>query len=59
MAANFRINDVVKLNVAPPQGPINKIQFNDDGEIEYLVNWTDTNGDEQARWFKESELMLA
>lgn len=58
MAANFKINDVVKLNVTPPQGPISKIQFNDAGEIEYLIEWTDAEGVSQIRWFKESELTL-
>lgn len=58
MAANFKIDDVVKLNIVPPQGPISKIQFSPEGEIEYLVSWTDVNGDYQIRWFKESELTL-
>lgn len=59
MAAAFKINDVVKLNVTPPQGAVEKLQFNDLGEIEYLISWIDANGDSQTRWFKESELMLA
>lgn len=59
MAATFKINDVVKVNVNPPQGSVEKLQFNDLGEIEYLISWVDTNGNSQTRWFKESELMLA
>lgn len=59
MAAAFKINDVVKLNITPPQGPVEKLQFNDLGEIEYLISWTDGDGNPQTRWFKESELTPA
>jgi hypothetical protein len=58
MAANFQIGNIVRLNVAPPQGAVTKIQFNDAGEIEYLIEWTDAEGESQIRWFKESELTL-
>lgn len=57
MAAAFSINAEVKVNITTPQGTVKKIQFNDLGEIEYLVVWTDVSGDEQTRWFTEDRLI--
>lgn len=59
MAANFALGSVVKINAIAPEGPVKKIQFNDAGEIEYLVIWTDVDGVEQERWFSESALVAA
>lgn len=59
MAANFALNSVVKINAIAPEGPVKKIQFNDLGEIEYLVSWTDVDGVDQERWFPESALIAA
>ena len=59
MAANFALGSVVKLNSVIPEGPVKKIQFNDAGEVEYLVAWTDMDGVSQERWFVESVLAAA
>ena len=56
MAATFSIGAEVKVNILAPQGPVQKIQFNDLGEIEYLILWTDADGNEQSRWFTEDKL---
>lgn len=59
MAANFAIGSVVKLNLVLPEGQVKKIQFNDAGEIEYLVSWADVDGANQERWFLESSLVAS
>jgi hypothetical protein len=59
MAAAFPINSEVKVNIPAPQGSVKKIQFNDLGEIEYLIIWTDADGNEQTRWFTEDSLIAA
>lgn len=59
MAANFKKGDVVKLNTVVPQGPVLDIQVNPEGEIIYLIAWTDAEGSEQIRWFSEAQLVSA
>ena len=61
MAALFKRGDKVVLAAAivVPSGPIVDIKMNDDGDILYLMEWVDTNGATQARWFAESELTAA
>lgn len=59
MAANFKPGAQVKLNVAPPQGEIVQLSVNQDGDIQYLVEYTDASGDVHQRWFKEDELVGA
>jgi hypothetical protein len=57
MATTFVKNQEVKLNVVVPQGPVQALRMNEDGQFFYLVVWTDANGGEQRRWFKEEELV--
>jgi hypothetical protein len=57
MAATFPLGSIVKVKVNVPEGPINKIRFNDDGLIEYLVSWVDADGVSQERWFLEDSLV--
>ena len=59
MAAAFSIGEQVKVNIVVPQGPVQKIQFNNSGEIEYLIAWTDSDGTKQSRWFTEDSLIAA
>ena len=58
MAANFKRGDMVVLASAAvvPTGPVQDIKMDDEGGIVYLMGWVDADGNEQARWFKETEL---
>ncbi|NBW18155.1 MAG: hypothetical protein EBR82_60290 [Caulobacteraceae bacterium] len=57
MAANFKINDEVRLNKPAPQGSILQLGVDQEGNISYLVLWTDAEGNTQQRWFKEDDLV--
>ena len=59
MAASFKIGNEVKLNVAPPQGKVVQLAVDQDGNIQYLVEFNDAQGVSQQRWFKEDELVGA
>lgn len=56
MATMFRKGDTVKLIVAVPQGPVEALRMDEDGNVQYLVSWTDVNGVAQSRWFDEAQL---
>lgn len=56
MAANFKPGTQVKLNVAPPQGEVQQLSVSQEGDIQYLVEYTDATGEVHQRWFKEDEL---
>jgi len=56
MATAFKKGDVVKLTNVMPQGPVLALRMDDSGVIQYLVEWTDTNGATQQRWFDEDQL---
>jgi hypothetical protein len=47
--------DIVKLKATVPEGPVKALRFNDDGEVEALVEWT-ANGVTEERWFKQDAL---
>lgn len=47
--------DIVKLKATIPEGPVLALRFNDDGEVEALVEWT-ANGTTEQRWFKQDQL---
>ena len=57
MATKFVKGQEVKLNAVVPQGPVIKLRMDEDGQFFYLVMWTDAQGVEQSRWFKEEELV--
>jgi hypothetical protein len=59
MATTFKKGDTVKLNVTVPQGPIDSLRMDEDGNVQYLVSWTDDDGNEQSRWFDEAQLTAA
>lgn len=55
--ATFKKGDAVKLvSVVVPQGPVLGMRMDDDGNVQYLVGWTDADGQEQQRWFDEAQL---
>lgn len=59
MATAFKKGDSVRLKVSVPQGPVQKVRMDDDGNVEYLLAWTDADGNAQERWFAEDALELA
>ena len=59
MATAFKKGDNVKLNTAVPQGPVQALRMDEDGNFFYLVEWTDADGNDQQRWFAESQLVAA
>jgi len=56
MATAFKKGDVVKLTSIVPKGPVLALRMDDNGVIQYLVEWTDANGATQQRWFDEDQL---
>lgn len=56
MAASFKIGQEVQLIAVVPQGPVEQLSVDQDGNIQYLVTYQDNDGDTQSRWFKEDEL---
>jgi hypothetical protein len=56
MATKFKKGDVVKVAAAIPEGPVEAMRMDEDGNVFYFISWTDINGETQQRWFGESEL---
>jgi uncharacterized protein YodC (DUF2158 family) len=56
MPTTFVKNQNVRLKVVTPEGPVAALRMDEDGQFFYLVQWTDTEGESQQRWFKEEEL---
>lgn len=59
MATAFRKGDTVKVNVVTPQGPVLALRMDEEGDVWYLIEWTDAKGAPQQRWFVEGELVAA
>jgi len=57
MATAFKKGDVVKLNQPVPEGPVQAMRMDDEGNVFCLIEWTDNDGSTQQRWFAEKELM--
>lgn len=57
MATKFKKGDVVKLDAVVPQGPVEALRMDEDGNFFYLISWTDAHGNAQQRWFGEDELI--
>jgi uncharacterized protein YodC (DUF2158 family) len=55
----FKKGDVVKLNAVVPEGPVTAMRMDDDGNVSYLVEWTDAESVAQQRWFAENQLIGA
>ena len=56
MATKFIKGQEVKLSAVVPQGPVQALRMDEDGNFFYLLDWVDSNGDSQSRWFAESDL---
>lgn len=59
MATMFKKGEEVKVKVTIPQGPVQALKMDSDGNVWYLVPWTDENGGKQERWFIEEQLEKA
>jgi hypothetical protein len=61
MAAKFTIGEQVKVVPAPvdPAGPVEAMQMDATGNIQYLISWVDENNITQNRWFMEDQLASA
>jgi uncharacterized protein YodC (DUF2158 family) len=57
MAASFKVGQEVQLITVIPEGPVMQLAVDQEGIIEYLVAYKDSDGDFQSRWFKEDELI--
>lgn len=56
MAAQFAKGQEVRLVVSVPQGQVQALRMDEDGNILCLLSWTDLDGRNQSRWFLESQL---
>lgn len=59
MATTFKKGDNVKLVAVVPQGPVEALRMTEDGDVQYLISWTDAAGAVHTRWFDEAQLTAA
>jgi len=59
MATKFIKGEEVKVIAVIPQGPVEKLRMDEDGNFFYLLSWVDANGVSQERWFAEQDLVKA
>jgi hypothetical protein len=59
MATKFAKNQQVKVKAVIPQGPVQALRMDEDGNFYYLIEWTDVEGKTQTRWFEEEDLVEA
>ena len=55
----YKKGDRVRVKAVVPEGPVVALRMTEDGVIYYLIEWTDTDGISQQRWFTEDQLMGA
>jgi hypothetical protein len=55
--ANFKKGDTVKVAAVIPQGPVESMRMDEDGNVQYLISWTDASDNVHSRWFDESALV--
>lgn len=59
MATAFKKGEMVEVKSVQPKGPVLALRMDEDGNVFYLIEWTDINGAAQQRWFEESTLTTA
>lgn len=59
MATAFKKGDEVKVIAVTPEGPVQALRMDEDGNFFYMVEWTDADGNDQQRWFAEAQLEKA
>lgn len=57
MAAKFKKGEVVQVNQVIPKGPVLGFSVDEEGDVSYLIEWTDVDGVSQQRWFAEDDLI--
>ena len=57
MATKFAKAQTVRVKGVIPEGPVQALRMDEDGNFFYLVQWADVDGVQQERWFGESELV--
>lgn len=56
MAVLFKKGDIVRLAVNPPQGTVIDFSIDGSGDISYVMQWTNEQGETHQRQFREDEL---
>jgi uncharacterized protein YodC (DUF2158 family) len=56
MATAFKKGQVVKVKTVVPEGPVEALRMDENGEFFYLVKWIDVDGAQHERWFAEADL---
>lgn len=56
MATEFKKGQVVQVKTVVPEGPVQALRMDEDGNVFYLIQWVDLNGVHQERWFAEDAL---
>jgi hypothetical protein len=59
MATKFAKGQAVKLIAVIPEGPVQALRMDEDGNFFYMVEWTDADGNVTQRWFEEAQLVAA
>jgi hypothetical protein len=59
MATKFAKGETVKLIAVVPEGPVQALRMDEDGNFFYMVEWTDADGNTTQRWFEEAQLEQA
>jgi hypothetical protein len=59
MATKFVKDEEVKVVGVIPQGPVEKLRMDEDGNFFYLISWVGADGVEYQRWFSEENLAKA
>ena len=59
MATKFAKGETVKLIGVIPQGPVQALRMDEDGNFFYMIEWTDADGNVTQRWFEEDQLVAA
>ena len=59
MATKFAKGDTITLDSVLPTGPVLAFRMDSDGIVFCLIEWTDSEGSVQQRWFKEDDLIAA
>jgi hypothetical protein len=59
MATKFAKGQAVKLIAVIPEGPVQALRMDEDGNFFYMVEWTDADGNTTQRWFEEAQLEQA
>ena len=57
MATKFAKGETVKLIAVVPEGPVQALRMDEDGNFFYMIEWTDADGNVTQRWFEEDQLV--